>query len=99
MLIDSGVVAVRHGMWANVWPLLATAAVVLLLAWAAVRRPRIVGGILLLIFLIPLILWSTTRLDHTPGMAAGIVASLVHIFLLFGITGFVLVRAGDREES
>lgn len=99
MLIDGGVLAARHGMWGNVWPVLVSAGVVLLLGWAAVRRPRVVGGILLLIFAVPLVLWLFTRSLHSPGMMAGMAASLVHIFLVFGITGAVLIRAGKGEES
>lgn len=98
LFIDSGVLAVRHGMWGNVWPLLASAGLVLLLGWAAPRRPRVVGGMLLLIFLTPLVLWLTTRSLHSSGMMAGMAASLVHIFLVFGITGAVLLRAGGRKE-
>jgi hypothetical protein len=99
LFLDGGVLAVRHGMWANVWPLGVSALFMLLLGWAALRWPRIIGGILLLICAVPLILWLTTRMSHwSTDMMARMVASMVHTVLVFGVTGAVLIRSARKED-
>jgi hypothetical protein len=97
-LIDNLVLAVRHGMWQNVLPGLISALVLAGLGLAARRWPRVMGGILLLICLLPMVLWSTTGLPRTDAMVAGVTASMVHMVLIFGVTGAVLLRAGRQEE-
>lgn len=98
MMLDGGVLAVRHGMWANVWPLGVSALMMFLLGWAAVQWHRPVGGILLLICAIPLVLWLAVGRELSQDMLAQMVASLVHTLLIFGVTGLVLVRSGKKEE-
>lgn len=99
LAVDNLVLAVRHGMWPKVWPGLVSAAVICGLGLAARRWPRVMGVVLLVICVTPLILWTTTRMVGSAEMAAGITASLIHIFLIFGVTGAVLLASRRGGES
>jgi hypothetical protein len=98
LAIDNLVLAVRHGMWSNVWPGVVSSALMFSLGLATRRWPRVMGGVLLLIWVTPLVLWANTRMPRSGEMAAGLTASLVHIFLIFGVTGVVLLTSRREEE-
>ncbi len=99
LAIDNLVLAVRHGMWTNVLPGLISAGVMMALGLAAQRWPRVMGGVLLVICAVPLILYPTSHLPRSAEMRAGMTAGLVHIVLLFGVTGAVLLASRRGEES
>jgi hypothetical protein len=69
-----------------------------LLAWSAGRFPRPTGIILLFLMASLFVLGAWTLKDLSTEMAVGMVESQIHILLMFGVTGWALLRS-HREES
>lgn len=100
LLIDIVVSGLRWGFQPGFWPVaFGVCGLLYLLSWSVPRRPRGTGAALLVITVGMIVLALSALNKSSVEMAAGLVSTQVHILLVFGVTGWALLKIpqGDSE--
>jgi len=91
LAIDFILAGMRYGFQPHFWPVAAASvALFFLLAWMAPRWSSLVGILLMLFNAVLAGLAISAVGGSNPAVTAGLAASQMHIFLIFGVTGWAL---------